>query len=397
LDRERFIKYYELIEDYVRQQDMIIEDPDIIFNKKSDYNNYSDSIQIYTNNLVYNAITLSNILAKENKYTSMHTIIPYRIIQIKVEGRTVAFLNKHLLVRKESCNQVCGFYNFIHKNNLSYSPPEYFMINKYNEWYQQPIDEKIIELDKIYSKEIINNMNRYKKKITEKIKNLPIEEVNEKKEVKELGYSEIVQKFIDSNDVIYYRTGFINTPIGIILNSSQRQELVKELKKKFREAKYVSGFLQNNYDIHIEVEYINIVKFILKSYNLTDYEVIPYAKLDVATAHPFVVKRLLLLDFISLYYLTNSADHARLYYQTIDFIDYIIEVLDKSMNEDLSKYNLYQGSYRDKNIDKSILRVQASIKSDNIMSMYVPEQYRTKTGKYKEIEKRDSDSNCFKK
>lgn len=383
LDRNRFKKYYELIEDFVKQQDMIIEDESIIHSNKSTYDNYSSPIVIFTNNIIHNSFTLSNLLAKQNPYVTMHTVVPYRVIQIKVEGRLIAILNKHMLIRKDSCSKLCQYYNFIHKNNLSYSPPEYFMIRKYSEWYQSSITEDIIKDNSITVNLILKNIDIY-------IKSLNFKDIEKEEPSKERQNTQIfIEELIKKNKLTFYR----ETPIiGCIANNKERNELIQAVNRKYlgRKIKLEQGFIQDNYDIRIRVFHLYIDDIIyLKLYNISEYEIIPrrkHKKYGMYEAHPYVCNRLLLIDFISSYYLCKSVENSKsMASQATELFKEITGRLEYSINCNLEEYNDYTGEYSNKNIDKNIYKINAVVKDDKIMTVYTPIQYKNRTGSFKEI------------
>lgn len=126
-----------------------------------------------------------------------------------------------------------------------------------------------------------------------------------------------------------------------------------------------------------------------KVYNISEYEIIPYKIEDNRIfAHPYVVNRLLLIDFISMYYLATSVDSSALLVTlSLGLFNAIISSFKTSIDDDLSLYNKYSGSYSDKNIDKTIYKIKSVVKDVKIMNMYVPMQVKNKTGSFKELDK----------
>ena len=389
LDRQNYKKYYKLIEEYVKQKDMVIELYDI-YDEEYNYKNYSDPIIIFTNNIIYNAFELTNLLAKHTSYVAMYTIVPYRIIQIKIDGRIIAVLNRHMLIRKESCAKLCQFYSFIHKNNISYSPPEYFMIRKYPELYNNKITNDTITFHTNVVKHIIKNIKNYVQYDLNKVKKIKVEKKNKTPEV------EYILNLLIKKKLTFYRFGWT----GCIVNTDERNSLVSDLQKKYSHQKVrcVSTFIQDNSDIRIQLYdlYINDKKY-LRLYNLSEYEIIPRTKYnEMYVAHPYVINRLLLIDFIFAYYLRKSVEKSEeLLIQTAKLFNEVLYRLEESIDCDLSKYNDYVGMYSDKNIDKNIFKINAVIKDNTIMPVYMPASYKNKTGSFKEIRK-DTGQSCDK-
>ena len=388
LDRNRFKQYYEIIEGYVKIKDMIIRSENVYEKTKDDYNNFSDPVVIYTNNVVQNSFELANLLAKSNPLTSLHTQVPYRLIQIKIEGRPIAYMNKHLLIRKDACSNLCQYYKFIHKHDISYMPPEYYMIQTYAEWYQQPITPDIINKNKYIAGNILKNMEHYIQQIEGK-KSLsddkPADLPTKPDKKYTTHFSDALKKF----KCIRYRN---TIPIGIIANESQRRDLLLYLQKHLptHNFKYNQSFIQDNYDIRIRSYFLNMDDNVLcKVYNISEYEIIPYKIEDNRIfAHPYVVNRLLLIDFISMYYLATSVDSSALLVTlSLGLFNAIISSFKTSIDDDLSLYNKYSGSYSDKNIDKTIYKIKSVVKDVKIMNMYVPMQVKNKTGSFKELDK----------
>jgi hypothetical protein len=288
-------------------------------------------------------------------------------------------MNRHLQLGINSCNKVCTKYKFINENGSSYVPPEYYMIFKYTEYYNNEITDKIIEEEKAISEVIVKRFDLYKN--NDAIVNTTINKI---KNIDEL--MEFFKKYciICSFSVfkLLYPLPNIDNQVMQVISAIADDDTIEKLKQ-YMEKRNIKITIQKN---NIYEQEINIICYgiinedgfsIGKIYNYLSYHIIPYNIIQgFKICHPYINKKHLLLDYIVTYAFLKTNN-------IIEEIKYYYECLNK---EDVKLFNNYAGTYVNPIISKKILTNEL-LKEINMPGKYEPAIYYHKNKTYKVIEK----------
>lgn len=387
-------KIHDIIYDFIKQKDLVLEKP-------GKYANFNPVI-IYSNNLIVNAFKLTNELAKNFKYISMATEIPYKLIHIKYARKTVATLNKHIMIKNNPCLKTCSLYHFDHEKGFSYIPVEYYMINEYQKYYNDEIDSEVVNKEKEQSRLIIKKLNYYIDLFSKKINNYSSDDINKVKDnfnndYKDKNYAELQNKLlslIKKKYLIYGRTLLKikdKVPHLLYLYFIGDKNTSKEVFNSFKSSGTILSsqvefiLLKDNLLRTLWIINKKDSKYISFFSNSLDYEIIPYkSEKGYRIAHPYVSKRLMLIEIPFLlynYYMNNLT----ILYGSRTSLMQIKQVFELLQNEDLSKYNNYMGQYKDPTIFIKLEQNKVRKENPGIVAPYDPLMYKALRGEFKEV------------
>lgn len=387
-------KLYETAIKFVKNKDLVI--------KKPNKHKYFEPLFIYTNNLIVNSFLLTNELAKETKYISMTTEIPYKLIYIRYARKVIIKLHKHIMIKNNPCLKTCSLYHFDHGAGLAYVPPEYYMINKYQELYSNEITQADIEEEKIEANNIVKKMDNYISNISSKIHNYNDKEIEKAlksldddfKDTNIMNLQKEMLNFIKKNYIVCGRTILkIRNLVPNILylyfigDANTGREIFNHFKSKNRiltvqlefillmdsliRTLWVMDKKSNNYVAHFS--------------NSLDYEIIPYKmEKGFRVAHPYVSKRLLLIELPYLIYSSNLND-AEVLLMTKRSLERIRKTFVLLGKENLSSYNKYMGKFKDPTIVKKLEQNKVRQTNPGIVAPYDPTMYKLIHKEYKEV------------
>lgn len=397
-DRNNFSLVWNIIENYCKENQLIISNKYILCEKNNNIMNICDKVyKIYTNHPFKYSNNLTNLLHEKSKNINikLRTIIEHEELIIEYDTRIVCIFYKLYIQNNLNINDIIKPVN---KNNLLYIPSELELIDTYHNLYIMNNINEETKFEDILFKQVENRKDN---------KIIGSALINDKKELFELIKVRLIQDWMYNKktnkpiligpwayDWINLSDKELNTnleKIQIIYDITPK-ELLNELKifinkitnynitfkkqeldipKDFRTIRYT-------YYLHIKTKKGIINKPFLDLFNNSDFELIPYVEINnIFIGQKYLILRILFLDLWTIRVIKSLGLIDKLILnKKISYLWNLILYFRNEFKDNL-KIN-FIGTFKDYKINKSM-----DILEKKIINAYYPELYFNENNKYR--------------